>query len=213
MTRRTSRSVVALLGLAALLATSDCARRRLPRSPDEPSPTFTGTSYFQEGDDLFLAVDMRAAMLGGTKDGYLPLLVAVVNKTGDFWELTRESFAVELPDGRLLPVASYEEWEDDYGRDRTDLRIGDAFLASLRSNYPEPPYSWIELEMFPPRASGAFPRDDLQIRKAQLAWGYLYFPVPEDLPAGGERWELLFRPDGARETYSVDFAPSRERGS
>jgi hypothetical protein len=89
--------------------------------------------------------------------------------------------------------------------------MAEPFLASVRTNYPEPPYSWIGLDMFPPRAGGTFPRDDLQLRRGQVGWGYLYFRLPDDLPVGDTRWELLFRPSGAGETYAVDFAPFAAR--
>lgn len=202
------RAGLAAIAVALALAGSACATRAV-RSPDAPTPSFTVTSYAEESARMFLGVDVRASRLTGPRS-FLPVGIALVHKGDEErerWTFGRESFVLELPDGRNLPLASYDEFTDAYDRGRADLRLGEAWLGNLAGRFPQPPFTWIPLEFFPPRGSGTFPRDRLNLRNQQVVQGFLYFPLPEDAPTAG-RYKVLFTPVG-QETYVVDFEPFR----
>ncbi len=193
-----------------MLMTSGCVRQAQPRSPDDPSRKLTGTSYFESGKDVFIGVDVRAARVGGPEN-LLPVLVTVV-KQSDVprrMDIGRESFVLQLPDNRRLPLATYGEYENDYRRGRVDRRLSVAYLESLTTRFPEPPFSWLPLDFFPLRASGTFPRESVDLRVNQLTQGYLYFAMPGDAPDEG-RYNLLFTPQGSDTNYVVDFSPYQE---
>jgi hypothetical protein len=206
-TRRTlPAGCVALLALALL---GGCASRQTMTTPGEPSPKWAGTSYYEEGELLFLSVDVRAARIGGPRN-LLPLyFVAVKHRGSDFLELGRESFVLEFPDKTLVPLASYEEYENDYGRGRADARVVELYLDTINGRFPRPPYSWLPLDFFPLRASGTFPRDKVAIRARDLVHGFLYFPLPEDPPLD-RRYTLLLSPLDSEVTYVLDFPPYKE---
>jgi hypothetical protein len=183
-----------------------CGGRQVVTSPDDPSPKFAGTSYYEEGEVLFVSVDLRAARIGGPQN-MLPLYAVIVKHIGnEQLYFGREGFVLELPDRSRIPLASYDEFNNDYGRSQADRRALGQYLDTINSKFPEPPYSWLELDFFPPRGSGIFPRETVDIRARQLVHGFLYFRLPEALPLGG-RYKLLITPQQGDATYVVDFPP------
>ncbi len=203
---RTSLPIVAI----CMLLASGCIRQAQPRNPDDPSRKLTGTSYFETGEDVFIGVDVRAARVGGPENLF-PLLVTVVKQSGERerMDIGRESFVLQLPDNRRLPLATYREYEDDYQRGRVDQRLSDVYLESLTTRFPEPPFRWLPLDFFPLRASGTFPREAVDLRINQLTYGYLYFAMPGDAGLEG-RYNLLFTPQESDTTYVVNFSPYGE---
>lgn len=209
--RTTHRSAVPVAVLVAATLSASCGRAKLETTPGATSPKFAATSYYNEGSTVYLVADTRASRLAGPDENrFLPLFVAVENKTKDLWRVNRESFVLELPDRTSLPLATYEEFDRDYPRGRADLRAGEPFVRTLSMTFPQRmdngPFSWLPLDFFPIRGSGTFPRDEVQIIAAQLALGYVYFRLPPDAPTEGT-FKLLFRPGGSDPTFIVDFEP------
>lgn len=197
------RSVAALLGLA-LLAATGCAERM--RDPTAPSPKFAGTSFYESGTDLFIGVDLRAAWIGGPRN-MLPVYLVMMKQEGPgFLDFGRESFVLEFPDKSRTALATFEDWDKNYRRSRPDAQVTTTYLETINGRFPQPPYEWQRMDFFPLRGSGIFPREDFEIRARQLWHGYLYFPLPDEAPAGG-RYKLLATPNNADVTYVVDFPP------
>jgi len=198
---------VAVLTGAALL--SSCGRGKLEDTPSPTSPKFAATSYFNEGKTVYLVADTRASWLVG-RDKFLPLFVAVENKTNDMWGVGRESFVLELPDRTSMPLATYDEFDEEYSRARADLRAGEPFVRTLSLAFPQRvdngPFSWLPLDFYPIRGSRTFPREEVQIRAGQLTLGYIYFRLPDEAPTEG-LFKLLFRPRGPDQTFVLDFVP------
>lgn len=209
------RGGVGIATLSLLLATvaflGGCAGRGEIQRPDAPSEKLTGSSYFQYGSELFLGVDVQAARIARPTD-YLPLYLVVVNTQNGSKgiQVGRESLVVELPDGRRLPAAAYEEFEDEYTRGPRDVRMVETFVETLRTRFPAPPYSWQPLDFFPLRASGTFPRDSIEVLPQYLVQGYVYFRLPEKVDLTG-RFKLLMTPERSDTTYVVEFHTSTER--
>lgn len=201
--------VFSLVLAAGSLLAGCAARSEIDRS-DAPASKLTGSSYFQYGSELFLGVDVQAARIGKPTD-YLPLYVVMVNsrKGSEPFRVGRESFVVEFPDGSRHPAATYEEFEDEYGRGPRDVRMAETFVESLRTRFPSPPYSWQPLDFFPLRASGTFPRDSIDVHPQYLVQGYVYFRLPEEADLRG-RFKLLLTPERSDTTYVVEFYPLSE---
>ena len=187
----------------AVLAASGGCMLLGPTGPQPAIRKLNPTSYYNDGQELFFGVDLRAAKLAGPGE-FLPILVSLMNKTSEHREITRESFRLELPDGRLLPLASYEEFSDEYGRSRTDVRIGREYYEVLDSRFPNPPYSRLALEFFPVKNAPTVPRDRIGLYTGQFVIGYIYFRLPE--PNEGP-FRLLLTPVEAEETYVLPIDP------
>ncbi len=202
---RVAATSVLLVGLCGL-APSGCARREVLRAPDiESTPRLSKLSYYEEGRELFLSVDVRAAKIGESPT-FLPLQVVVLNKDLDRLTVTPESFILEGRDGRRVPLADYDDFEKNYRRDRVDRRLADEFQETLRSRFPEPPFRWIPLELYPERLSVASPRRRLDLRRGELAIGYIYFRLEGVAPFDDQgHYKLLFKPAGVDDTYVLDF--------
>jgi len=203
---RVPRIPTALALLLASVVGSACVRKELV-SPDAPSAKLTGTSFFSSGTELFFGVDARASWIGGPRN-FFPLLVTIVKREGfEPMYIGRESFLLELPDGTLLPLASYGEYTRDYKRGRVDVQLGGPYLETLSGRFPEPPFHWLPLEFFPLQGSGIIPRETIDLRESQLIYGYLYFRLPAKEPPPEGRCKLLLTPQKHSTTYVVDFPP------
>jgi hypothetical protein len=202
-------AVVAVLAVATLAVVTGCSGKGLITSPEQPSPSFTGTSYYQSGKELFFGIDVRAARIGGPRT-MLPLYLTIVRLEGDApIYFGRESFVLELPDRSRVPLADYDEFSHDYDRSRADLRAVGTFIDALAGKFPEPPYSWLPLDFFPPRGSGTFPRETIDLRAQQLTHGFVYFRLPEEPPLDA-RYKLLVTPQRSETTFVIDFPPFRK---
>ena len=208
---RSALRVFPVAVLAAALLLSACGRGKVETHPGSPAITsqkFSATSYSNEGKTVRLIADTRASRMVGPAE-FLPMFIAVENKTHDMWGVGRESFVLELPDRTSMPLSTYDEFDDEYTRARSDLRIGEPYVGTLVMVFPRPPYNWLPLDFFPIRGSGTFPRDEVQIRAGQLAFGYVYFRLPDDAPTQGI-FKLLFNPRGPDQTFVLDFEPYKQ---
>jgi len=192
-----------LLWLAACAPRPTASPKGVPDAA--PSAHLTGTAYVEQGSRMFLAVDVRAARVQGP-DEFLPLLLAIQPTRSGALVLDRESFSLELPDGRLLPLATYEEYVADYRRSLADERLGAEFLEVLRTRLPVQPFARIALDFFPSRRSGPAPRERVELRASGVGVGYLYFRRPSSAPGAGIH-RLLVRPVGEETTYVIAILP------
>jgi len=198
------RSRLTALALAGLLA-AHCATRPLSVCSSGKGPGQTG--FHNDGAQLFLAVDVRAAKLAGPGT-FLPLYFIVANRDKAAVSVHRESFTLETPSGALLPLASPEEFRRDYTRSRQDVPLAQNILDAVAGGFPEPPHHWMELEFFPPKDSPVVARTTpVDVRFADVARGYLYFRSPDGAPFARGAYKLLVRPEGTDATFVVDFQP------
>jgi hypothetical protein len=202
----TRRQGVAVLGLAALAGAAACATHGA-RGGGSAEPRPGQSSFWNEGSQLALGVDVRTTRLAGPVE-FLPLAFVLLDKDQREITVSRESFILVRPDGVQLPAASVEEFWSDYPRPRADLRSARTFFETVFGRFPAPPYHWIEAEFFPERHSGVVPRQGFTLRLADGIFGFLYFRHPADRgPAPVGTYQLLLRPAGAERTFVLDFVP------
>jgi hypothetical protein len=163
------------------------------------------TTFFSDGGEVVLGADTRAASATSPDAELVPLLVVVLQRGRVSLSLTRESFQLFLPGGRRLPAAGVEEFWRDHHRSRADRRLGGRFLDAVFGRWPSPPWRWAPLDLFPAR-NGPTPRDGLDLRLSEGAYGYLYFRVPGGWRAlQGSTVQLLVRPRGRSDELVLDL--------
>lgn len=196
--------------ILAFVLVAGCGPRSLASDSLEDSRRSQGrsvTSFFNEGKAWFFGVDVRSARLSGPQD-FLPMQVMIVTRGSNPDLLTRESFVLEIPGGKLLPLVSYSEFRAGYRRSRADLRIGAEFLENLTTRFSTPPFTWLPMDFYPPKNSPTVPRSRIETRQGQLLYGYLYFRRPDpDEPWPFGLYKLLFRSSASDDTYVVDLYP------
>jgi hypothetical protein len=196
-------SVVTLALLAP--ACQSFKKSELPEGAAKRQPKLTGTAYINQGDEVDLVVDVRAARIAGNAE-FLPLQVAVLNRTKKDLVVNRESFSLENPDSALIPLASVSEFEDNYPRHRVDLRVGRELIEHLRAKYPSPPFTKRPLEFYPIKESGVVPRNEISLRQGEMAIGYVYFRLPDEgFLTGNGTSKLLIQPLNWPEQYVIDI--------
>ena len=186
-----------------------CATGKASRmgGPPDVERKSSVVDYSSEGRLWFIGVNARVSRMSGPQE-LLPLQAVIVNKNAGPTTLTREGFVLETPDGKRLPVISYEQFEDEYRRDRADVAAGEDYVDRFTTRFHSPPFTWRELEFFPPRNGAVAPREEIEIRDGELVHGYLYFARPDEgyvFPEG--KYKLLFTPAGSDETLLVELFP------
>ena len=202
---------LALLLLSVSAACIGSSRHRAVSEDAGPTPRY----YQNNGTELYLALDTFVSRLSlRDRSDYLPLFVAVLNKDFESLTVTRESFELELQDGgrsMRLALAAPVRQRRVYGRGTRNLRAGRAFLRMLDTRFPRPPYHWRDLEFFPLRATGTVHRDQIELRRAELAIGLIYFEIPPSLRPLPEVATLLFRAPESQDTYVLEFSLPAEK--
>ena len=203
---RSGTSCVIVLAAAAICG---CATGKASRmgGPPEVERKANVVDYSSEGRLWFIGVNARVSRMAGPQE-LLPLQVVIVNKNAGPTSLIREGFVLETPDGKRLPVISYDQFEDEYRRDRADVAAGEDYVDRFTTRFPQPPFTWRELEFFPPRNSAVAPREEMEVREGELVHGYLYFARPdESYVFPRDKYKLLFSPAGSDETLVVELFP------
>jgi len=195
------------IGVAAVaaLALAGCASSR-PTSTDT-LPSRGKTEFVSSGPQVSLVVGTRAARLSGPGE-FLPLHLLVAVTGAAPVVLDREGITLELPDGRVLPLATAAEVRRDYRRSLADQRIVQSFVEHAGGAWPSPPFHWLALDMFPP-AGGPVPRASLELRQGQVATGNIYFRLGDGATPTPAWYKLLVRPRGAEAAFVVEFVPYR----
>jgi len=204
--QRSSRFCVMLLAAAAICGCATGKASRLGGPPPVERKTNV-VDYSSEGRLWFIGLDARVSRMSGPKE-LLPLQAVIVNKNAGTTRLTREGFVLETPDGKRLPVISYDQFDKEYSRDRADAAAGQDYVDRFTTRFPQPPFTWRELEFFPLRNTAVVPREEMEIREGELVHGYLYFSRPDAsyvFPQG--KYKLLFSPAGGEETLVVELFP------
>ncbi|HET6373499.1 MAG TPA: hypothetical protein VFG76_09330, partial [Candidatus Polarisedimenticolia bacterium] len=176
---RTSSRMLAALCLSgfALAASTGCHRGKARPDPGIPYSTTSvspklSTFVFQEDGKLYLlTVGVNAARFHD-KDPFVPLSVALVNKTTTPLSITRESFTLVDPvGGNRYGLATVDEARRQ-GKQVYDRQLMDVdHLAS-------------KLEIFGRLPSNFFPyegllNDQIELHQFQYMFDVLYFPRPE----------------------------------
>lgn len=194
----------ALVFLLALLTglSPALAQEQQPRNEAKKSPHGKVT-FFNEGKQFVLGVDLRPAVVGKPEE-FLPLNLVLVNlRGGPGLAFSREGLTLELADGRRLPLASVEEVHNQYHQMKLDLRLSEEFVAQMRGLYHVPPFQELLLDFYPLRETGIVPRKTIDFREATRLFGIVYFRVPKD--ALSRPMKLLVHFSGDKETYVVPF--------
>jgi hypothetical protein len=192
--------VLPVLLAAASAACSVAGREATPRPPNPAA-----MSFFNEGKQLCFGVDVRPSRIAGTGEALTAFQIVVVNKDLDLLEIDRESILIEGANGKVLPLASYEEFRKEYGRTAVDERAGQPFRDTMTGRFPSPPYELHELDFYPPRGTVRSPRESIDLRRGDMAMGFVYFRLGELAPAPPlGRYKLLLRPKGM-DTFVLEF--------
>jgi len=197
------------VALVPALLTAACATGKSSRTgAEEPLVRKASvTDFYNEGTVWYVGVSVRASRLSGPQN-MLPLNLFIANKKGGVSTLDRESFVLELPDGTRLPVVSYDQFKDEYQRDRVDYRAGEEFVERHTGRFSEPPFTWRPLDFFPLRNSPTIPRDEVPIREREAVHGFIYFAAPSSdfrFPEG--KYRLLVTPRPGDVTLVVEMFP------
>jgi hypothetical protein len=202
---------IAIVGIMVLLALSlSCAKGKSSRmsQPKETTRKASVTDYTTEGKTWFIGASIRASRMAGPTRSMIPVNMIIVNKDAGPNKINRESLVLETSDGTLLPVVSYEQYERDYRDDRSDQLAGIEWIERHTGRYPDPPFTWLELEFFPLRNTSVSPRDTIDTRGRELLHGYVYFGKPsEDYEFPEGKYKLLFTPQPGPDTFVVELFP------
>lgn len=207
--RRSGLGFALLLAAVPALSCLSCATGKASRMGGVPEVERKANvvDYSSEGKLWFVGVNARVSRMSGPQE-MLPLQLVITNKTAGPARLTREGFVLETPDGKRLPVIGYAQFNDEYSRDRADISAGADYVERFTGRFPSPPFTWRELEFFPPRNTSTVPREEIETRDGELVHGYIYFARPSDeyvFPEG--KYKLLFTPAPGEETFIVELFP------
>lgn len=202
---------IAIAGMMVLVALSlSCAKGKSSRmsQPKETIRKASVTDYTTEGKTWFIGASIRASRMAGPTRSMIPVNMIIVNKDAGPKKISRESLVLETSDGTLLPMVSYEQYERDYRDDRSDQLAGIEWIERHTGRYPDPPFTWLELEFFPLRNTSVSPRDTIDTRGRELLHGYVYFGKPsEDYEFPEGKYKLLFTPQPGPDTFVVELFP------
>jgi hypothetical protein len=205
-----SRRILVTLSLVLLLITVACAHGKSSQigGPPETVRKQNVTQYTSEGKQWYIGASILASRMAGPTRSLIPVNMVIVNKDAGTQKISRESLVLEAPDGTLLPVVTYEQFEKDYNDDRQDRRAGQEWIERHTGRFPDPPFTWLELKFFPVRHTSVNPRDTIETRGRQLIHGYVYFGKPsEDYEFPEGKYKLLFTPSPGPNTIVVEMFP------
>jgi hypothetical protein len=197
-------ALIVLLGLSLSCARGKSSRMNQPETVRKANVT----DYANEGKQWYIGASIRASRMAGPTRDMIPMNMVFVNKSAGNQKISRESLVLETPDGTLLPVVSYEQFEADYRDDRADQRAGVEWIERHTGRFPDPPFTWLQLDFFPVRNTMVNPRDTIDTRGRELVHGYVYFGKPSDdyeFPEG--KYRLLFSPQPGPDTFILELFP------
>lgn len=149
-------------------------------TPATTDPTLSRTTYYEEGQLAFMAIDCQAASV--QKDGSIfPLAFMLANKTNKAIRINAEDFTLLDSRGERYPMESYETYREHYRRSAIDKRLSEQFVEATNHHLSidESMLSTYRQQPLPFYADGTPRSDSLQLGPRQFTRGLLYFPVPE----------------------------------
>ena len=178
--------VVGVALLIAGIATPVVVAQEVIQGVEIPQPTvpenftamgvFTRVAYNNEG---WATLGYRIANGSQGKDWILLEAGVTVIKPSPNQTMTRDSFAVKLPDGSMVPLASQQEFAAA-GYLRAMVMRADAGNDSI-SYFPNPTAQGCPMILFsdPASASGALAFDQFEISWQRACVGRQFFKLPE----------------------------------
>ena len=193
---------IPLLALAAVVSMGGCHRVRetpepgIPYASSTDSPKLATFIFKEEGRLYLMTVGVNATRFHD-KDAFIPLTVALVNKTLKPLSLDRESFMLVDPvSGKRYGLATVEEVRRQ-GRQDYDRKLSDTehLISKLQ------PFTRADANFFP---STSVVIDHVELHQFMYLFDTLYFPRPEgDLL--GKRFELHVNSRGLEQPLFVVF--------
>lgn len=192
------------LAVALVILLCGCAGRprSQPAGESGPSPKLNPFVHFEEGKVLFIGVDGRAAQYI-EKGSIFPLGIGLANVSQRPLTLRRESFIIEDANGLRYPVVSQQEFNEDYTRSRTDVRLADSFIEILNGRFAN--FTYTPWRAFPFKGENSTVTDVIELGRNYWTWSYLYFPIPEDGIRERE-FNLLVTVEDRPEPFVVTFS-------
>ena len=182
----------------------------------ERNPSVVGTfsdklspyNYKEEGSLAHMVVGVEAARFI-RKELYFPLFVQIANRSKETFEITRESFTLEDPLGKLYSIAPAREVSERYPRldlDRQLFRQNRSFTATGVGLY-----TYISSDFFPSASRRSLLIQQVSLPPQTYMEDVLYFPIPES-GLNGVPLRLLFKVKALQDPIQVVFEVPRTLG-
>jgi hypothetical protein len=198
------RCTLVLCVAATLALAAGCAKQPIASATPAGvtmSPKLGPMVYFEQGAVLFVGADSRAAQY--MKDETMfPVGLGLANTGKEAINFSRESFVLEASDGQRYPLVSLEEFQRDYTRSRTDVRLADSFLEMMNQRFSG--HTHLTWPLYPYAGQPRAVMSEYELGRQFWTHTYLYFPMPE----GGihkQSFSLLVTPRGSDQTFVVRF--------
>jgi hypothetical protein len=138
-------------------------------------------------------------------EDYIPVMVAIKNQGPGAATLTRDSFHLEGPDGKELPMPSVETLREDYPKTDFDYTMGRVYgFTGIPVGTRLLEHMSVPSSFFPAVRSGQVVWDSVQLPKNYWTVDLLYFPTPVGF-ADGREATLVVESDAWEEPVEVDF--------
>jgi hypothetical protein len=199
-----SRCAVILLALAA----ASCALQ--PATVDLPAPevdrTLTLYSFIEEGELVTFIVNVRATREREQAD-YIPVEIAVGNRSVDQLSLTRESFTLVDEEGNRYPCVGPKDLLAGYDFLDFDRKLGElaSIVGNKFANFERYPSSFSPV-LNAPTATTSFSvvRDATTLPRFGYLIDFIYFPRPPG-PLAGRKLELFLEAPELKDPIFVKF--------
>jgi hypothetical protein len=173
------------LALVPVLAGAACAifNRPLPQEPGT-NPRLGPRTYLEEGNLVALSADVSAA-LRRESSPYIPVAVAIANKSVRRLTLGRESFTLVDAEGNRYPLAAVKGARD--AKVASDYEVSRLFFEIVSTSYRG--YVYVPCSFFPPSLRDPLRRrpivqDHVELETRMWTADMLYFPHPKGAVAG-----------------------------
>src|SRR5262245_27081731 len=198
-------------GLAAmlLLATCSCATRQeiVGQQVQGVDRKLSAFAYIEEGNLVTFIVDTRSTR-NREADAYIPLEIAVANRSVKKLTITRESFTLVDEQGNRYPCAGPKELQENY--EYLDMDRGLAELADIVFNrfaaFTRHPSKFSPTRTISPDPFVSnLVRDQLELPKFEYIIDFIYFPKPKT-GLLNHRFDLFLATPELQEPIFVKFA-------
>jgi hypothetical protein len=196
------------LALVLVTATS-CATRqeivgREVQGVDRKLSTF---AYIEEGNLVTFVVDTRSTR-NREADAYIPLEIAVANRSLKQLTITRESFTLVDEQGNRYPCAGPKELQENYeylDMDRGLAELQDILFNRFAVYTPHPSKFSPTRTVSPDPFVSNLVRDQVVLPKFEYLIDFVYFPKPKT-GLLNHRFDLFLKTPELAEPVFVKFA-------